>query len=153
MSCRWRKNQWFLACHLCDAQSRSRPTDNVMHRKTRGVIETNLISKVRSLDHSAEQADLDHSGEHLDARQELWYRAVSKLLISLGIQERTSWGFRMYSSPKGASMQKFPLSVTIGPAFILAIRRTASVEPVTSMSGSWYRSGSAYRVCAGFVRA
>lgn len=37
-------------------------------------------------------------------------------------------------------MQKFPLSVTIGPAFILAIRRTASVEPVACMRARYSRN-------------
>lgn len=35
----------------------------------------------------------------------------------------------MYASSKGASMQKLPLSVTIGPAFIFAIRKVASGDP------------------------
>jgi hypothetical protein len=59
----------------------------------------------------------------------------------------------MYASSKGASMQKLPLSVTMGPAFIFAIRKLASGDPAYHNAVSEQLIAShnlTHRVCAGF---
>ena len=80
-----------------------------------------LVSKVRRPRHMAEEPDLDDTRQHLDLRHDLRTYAVSS--SKLGMQEDdvasrapTVYGSIILSLPNGASMMKFPLSETTGPA-------------------------------------
>jgi len=76
-------------------------------------LSTHLVSKVCGFDDITKQAYFNNPGQQLDFYQKLityQFRFIRECL------NRTSRGFFKAASGNGASMMKFPLSVTTGPA-------------------------------------
>lgn len=78
----------------------------------------------------AEQPDLDDAGQHFDSSEQLSMTVIARYMRLRRKQDGlTVKGSLISVLLKGASMIKLPLSLTMGPAFITAIRSLGSVEP------------------------
>ena len=81
---------------------------------------TNLVTKVCRLSHMTEQSHLHHPCKHFDLRHSLSVvEIVKNREIGFKPERRvtlTVYGSFILSKSNGASMTKFPLSVTTGPA-------------------------------------
>lgn len=93
--------------------------------------QTYKVPKVRSFSHMTEQADLNDPSQHLDQFQNL--REKRKKLVGPDTipeaKTLTLKGSLRSSVEKGASMMKFPLSLTTGPAFAFPILSLGFWDP------------------------
>ncbi len=120
-------NHLVLCALFCRSQIwllHSHPTSPVNTAQV-AYLSTHLVSKVCGFDDITKQAYFNNPGQQLDFYQKLityQFRFIRECL------NRTSRGFFKAASGNGASMMKFPLSVTTGPAFARAMRRVAFGE-------------------------